>query len=130
MATYYLVIIDTNSNYFSLDAKMYQLHKRLDYPIDTGGNYYNIKKDEIMLPENDEDEIYAGTYYHRRYPSQFLSLEYLDSYDGNNSKPKTICLLAGIYETKLSADSACEKLRLIEPKTYVQKSSIYIGCIH
>ena len=41
---------------------------------------YDKAKNLIALPDNHEDEIYAGDYLPRRYPSSTLSLEYLQFY--------------------------------------------------
>jgi hypothetical protein len=82
-----------------------------------------------MLADNDEDEIYRGDYYPRRFPSDNLSLEYLTLYKPV-SGDKTIAFVTGIYETKHSADSARQSIINIQPKTFVLKSEIYTGCIH
>ena len=93
------------------------------------GRYYNKTKDLIVLPEDDEDEIYAGTYFPRRFPSENLSLEYLTFYQ-SQSREKTIALVTGIYETEISADSALTVLRMTESKVFKIKADIYVGCLH
>ena len=79
-ATYFVVVADTNSDYFFLRDKMFKLSMRLQLPIDTMGRFFNKTKNLIALPDNDEDEIYAGDYFPRRFPSDNFSLEYLDFY--------------------------------------------------
>lgn len=128
-ATYYFVIADTNSNYSILCHKMFNLQKQYHLTIDSLGRLYIKKKNLIALPENDEDELYAGQYFPRRYPSDFLSLEYLDFYAQKPSN-KTIALMAGIFETKHSADSVLAIIKPIERNSFILKAKIYIGCMH
>lgn len=127
-ATYYIVIADTGRGYSKLHNQMTQLSQIRHWPIDTMGRTYNAAKDLIALPENDEDEIYAGEYFPRRFPSAELSLEYLNAYtDAGN---KTIALVAGIFEQQSSADSTLKVLRGIAPGAFTLKATIYTGCMH
>lgn len=126
---YYVVVTDTGNSYYSLKEKMQAISQNLNIPIDTMGRFYNKKKNIIQLPDNDSDEIYAGDYYPRRYPSNFLSLEYMNLYKRGSSK-STIALVAGIYEKKSSADSALSVLKSSQKNTFAILSPIYIGCIH
>lgn len=128
-ATYYFVIADTNRNYSIICHKMFNLHKQCRISIDSLGRLYNKKKDLIALPENDEDEMYAGDYFPRRHPSDFLSLEYLDFYSQQPNN-KTIALMAGIFESEHSADSLLSILKPIEKNSFILKAKIYIGCMH
>lgn len=128
-ATYYVVVTDTGTNYYRLKEKMENIRESLNIPIDTLGRYYNTVKDLIALPDNDSDEIYAGDYFPRRYPSNFLSLEYMTFYSRPSSK-NTIALIAGIYENKSSADSALNILKPVKSNAFAIKASIYVGCMH
>lgn len=128
-ATYFVLIADTGLNYYTLRQKMTALHAQLKIPIDTMGRFYNEKKNLIALPDNDDDELYAGDYYPRRFPSDNLSLEYLNFYT-TKSDEKTIALVSGIYETEHSADSALSIIKGIEQNAFIVKATIYIGCIH
>jgi hypothetical protein len=126
-ADYYVVVADTGEKYNVLRDKMFDLHQSLNVPVDTMGRTYNKAKDLIALPDDDEDEIFAGDYFQRRNISNTLSLEYLQPYL-SSSKNKTIALVAGIYETKEGADSV---LKLIgTPNTFTVKAHIYEGCLH
>jgi hypothetical protein len=127
--TFYVVVADTGNDYYQLRDQMLSVAKTTDLLIDTLGRYYDKSKDLIMLPDNDEDEIYRGNYYPRRFPSDNLSLEYLDVYSPV-SGDKTIAFVTGIYETKHAADSAKRSMLNIQPKTFVLKSEIYTGCMH
>jgi hypothetical protein len=108
---------------------MIDLKTKSKIPIDTMGRIYNKKKNLIALPDNDKDEIYAGEYFPRRFPSENLSLEYLNFYQ-KQAGEKTIALVTGIYETEKSADSVLTVLRKIEPRVFKIKADIYVGCMH
>ncbi|MBC5836820.1 hypothetical protein [Flavobacterium muglaense] len=128
-ATYYLVIADTSQVYAKLHKKMFSLTNQLHQPIDTMGRYYNKEKNSIVLPDDADDELYAGGYYPRRFPSKTLSLDYLNFYN-DKAGEKTIALLAGIYESQTSADSALVHLKKIEHKAFTLKTKMYIRCMH
>ncbi len=127
-ADYYVLIADTGKNYTELRAKMFNLHQSTDLVIDTMGRTYDKVKGLIALPDDSEDDIYAGEYYPRRYPSENLSLEYLSQYS-DKAGLKTMALVAGIYENKTKADSALTNIKTGE-KAFVLKSKIYVGCMH
>jgi len=128
-ATYFVVIVDTGANYQLLHKKMFDVNSALNIPIDTMGRFYNPTKKLIALPDDDEDEIYAGDYFPRRYPSENLSLEYLSFYK-ERAGEKTIALVSGIYESERSADSALTVLKKAEKGVFMIKADIFIGCIH
>lgn len=129
MATYYVVIADTGLNYNFLFEKLGALSKNTTISIDLMGRNYDKKKNLIALPEDDEDEIYAGDYFPRRFPSEFLSLEYLDFYQ-DNAGEKTIALVAGIFEEEKDAKNLLSRLKKFESKAFQLKSEMYIGCMH
>ncbi|ALI99411.1 hypothetical protein [Rufibacter tibetensis] len=128
-ATYYVTIADTGRAYYPLREKMLALSKALPLPIDTMGRYYDAKKALIVLPEDNEDEMFAGDYFPRRNPDAHLSLEYLDLYQ-KKAGEKTIALVSGIYEKKASADSALRILKNSASNAFMVKTEMYIGCIH
>ena len=127
----FIVIADSSQVYSELKLKMFNLKDKLNVEIDTMGRGYNKTKDLICLPENDEDEIYAGDYFPRRFPSETLSLEYLDYYDKKNGE-KTIGLIVGIFQQKekLNAERLLKKLSEFFPNAYILNTDIYMGCMH
>jgi len=127
--TYYVIIADTGLSYHSLRDKMFLLHHQVGNPIDTMRRSYNEARNLIALSDDDEDEIYRGDYFPRRFASNALSLEYLKFYE-ESSLEKNIALVAGIYETKNSSDSALASVRKYKPKAFALKAEIYVGCMH
>jgi hypothetical protein len=130
-ATYYAVVADTGREYYPLLKLTLKISKKTRGKIDSMGRSYNnnTAKDLIALPDDDLDEMYAGGYYPRRSPGTELSLEYYN-YFAQNADDKTIAIIAGIYENKISADSALQLLKKDFSKAFVLKSEIYIGCMH
>ena len=128
-ATYYLVVADTGANYYALQRKMVRLSSTFGILIDTMGRYYNAQKERIVLPDNDEDEMYAGEYYPRREPSEHLSLEYLSVYQ-DGVPEKTIALVRGIYGSEAEAQKALAALRPGAGTAFAVKARVYVGCMH
>ncbi|MDO6518138.1 hypothetical protein Q4562_12905 [Zobellia uliginosa] len=127
----YIVVSDTSENYFELRQKMFDLHDKLKMEIDTMGRGFDKKKNRICLPENDEDEIYAGDYFPRRYPSETLSLEYLAYYTNTKkSAENTIALVAAITEDKEKADQKLLEVKKHFDQAFIVNSRIYMGCVH
>ncbi len=127
----YIVVADSSNNYFDLREKMFDLSDKLSIKIDTMGRGYNKTKDLICFPDNHEDEIYAGDYFPRRYPSVNLSLEYLDYYlKGKKPTGGTILLITSISDNKKKADKELKKVRKYEPHAYIFNAKIYMGCMH
>lgn len=131
MMNAFIVISDTSQNYFELRQKMFDLNKKLKTEIDTMGREFNKKKKLICLPENHEDEIYAGDYFPRRYPSETLSLEYLIYYT-NGKKPTegTIALVTTITDNKEKAEKKLAEVKKYSDGAFIVSSQIYMGCMH
>ena len=127
----YVVIADTSQNYYELHSKMFVLAEKLQLDIDSMGRYYDQTKNLICLPEDDEDEIYAGDYFPRRYPTETLSLEYLGYYlDDIQPTDRTIALVVTITDKEEDADIILTKVKKHMDKAYKVKASIYMGCMH
>lgn len=124
-----ILIADTGKNYHLLDEQMYAISKRLQIPVDTLNRSYNAKKNLIALAEDDEDEQYAGDYAPRRFPSDYLSIEYLLVYRPDAGE-KTMALVSGIYESRIQADSALRKLSSVHPGAFLLEANVFVGCIH
>jgi hypothetical protein len=127
--TFYIVIADTGNDYYAIRQQMFNIAISTGIKIDTLGRYYDKTKNLIQLPNDDEDEVYRGDYFPRRFPSDHLSLEYLVIYNPQ-SADKTIALVTGIFETIHSADSALKYISSVQPKAFVVKSEMYTGCMH
>lgn len=129
-ATVYITVADTGHDYRALALRMYGLAGPLLAEVDTMGRIYDPESDSLIVPRDDEDEMWAGAYFPRRYGSvQSLSIEYLSWYT-DRSAPGTFALFTGIWPTRVAADSAASAQRRAAPGTFVLEASIYMGCMH
>jgi len=127
----YIVVADTSQNYFQIRKKMVDLNEKLKTEIDTMGRGLNKKKNLICLPENDEDQIYAGDYFPRRYPSETLSLEYLAYYiNEKKTTDGTIALVTTITDNKEKAQKKLAEVIKYSNRAFIVNSKIYMGCMH
>jgi hypothetical protein len=125
----FILVADTSHDYDALDRQLYALGKQSGFLIDTMNRHFNREKGRIALPDNDEDQMYAGEYYPRREINEGLSLEYLYWYTVHSDE-QTIALIAGIYTAKDSANAALKRLRPHAPKACIWPAKIYMGCMH
>lgn len=128
-AIYYLVIADTSQQFEPLMAEMKNLQSKTDKQIEMFNRYYDTDKKELILPEDDEDEIFAGGYFLKRNLTNNLSIEYLSAYT-TKAREKTFALVTGIYETEEEAKVDLAAMRKFHKKAFIQKSIIYTGCLH
>jgi hypothetical protein len=129
MQPFYLVVADTGRDYFELRKQMLRISETAKLQIDSLGRFYNPKKKQITLPEDDIDEMYAGEYFPRRLASESMSLEQYDAYVPK-STPETFALVAGMYENRRGADSLARVLKPANKKTFVLETMLFIGCMH
>ena len=113
---------------------MLAINEQYHLEIDTMGRYFDKTKQQIVLPEENEDELYRGEYFPRRFESETLSIENAYFYTENTIEPKQypteMIVVSGMFANKSKADSLKTVLKGTYPKTYVLKSKIYIGYIH
>lgn len=126
---FFLVVADTGLDYYLLRKKMFILTQKFDIPVDTMGRGYYPGKKLIALPENDEDEMYAGSYFPRRFPSESLSLEYLNFYR-QSADEKTIALLAGIFEKEEEAQARLQLIKGVQQSAFLFQAKVFTGCMH
>ncbi len=127
--TVYLVVADTSADYRALNRKMYSIQDAFGIAIDTLGRYFNETTKKLVLPEDNEDEIYAGDYIPRRLISETMSIEYLGFYTPK-SKDKTFAIVTGIFGLKSQASTIQKKLVKDYPNSFVLESKIFMGCMH
>ena len=125
--TLFVVVIDTSFEYYSLMREMYSLGTSMYYPVDTLGRYYDKKDRGILFIESENGEGGSVEYYPRRDAGSSLSIEYFSCYSNDTSKKK-LALVAGLFETKKSADSLCSIFKTHKPHVFVQRASMWAGC--
>ena len=126
----YVVIADTSSNYFELEEKMEVLSKTLKQKIDLRERIYNKEENLICLPLDNDDVLYVGSYYPRRFESNnTISIEYLNYYD-NISTEKLMAIVTLITDDKKEAKEKLIELKKLSKPAFLIKTEIYIGCMH
>lgn len=125
----YAVIADTGYNYSLLNRAMYNLSAAMHIPVDTMGRHYDPQKKKIVLSDTDEDEMYRGEYFPRRFPSTYLSMEYYATYT-SDSCGDLMALCAGLFENEAEADSILTLIKPAVPKAYKVAAKMYLGCMH
>ena len=127
----FIVIADSSKNYDHLKNKMVELSNSFGIEIDSLGRFYNREKDLICLPEDHNDELYAGQYIPRRYPTDFLSIEYLDYYrKGLNDEHNTFALVVSIKQDKKSAEEVLNRIKTRCKSAFILSTTMYVGCMH
>ena len=131
MQNVWVLIGDTSQNYYALDTKMYSLAGQLNWGIDTMERYYNKKKKALVVSEKSEDEIYRGEYFPRRFGTETLSIEYLNTYS-KSTTANTFALVLGIYDSEDEAIKALNKSIKVSQRSYVfvLPTQLYMGCMH
>lgn len=137
----YIVSVAEGYNYDSLHRIAVDAASLLKFEFDTFGRYYDPKRG-IILPDNSEDDIWAGQYLLRRSGEPKVSLERVSFYTDaslsegdemralNESDTTKMFVFATMYPEKNSADSLAKVLSKTYPATKVIPNKIYIGCMH
>lgn len=130
--TVYLVIADTSMDYYDLRIEMLNLSEKLQIKIDTMDRGYDPSNKLICLPIDHEDEIYAGSYFPRRYSSETLSIEHLTYYTegGMPNGGKTMALVVAIKGNRDEALETLERVKIYMDQPYILEAKIYMGCMH
>ncbi|MCR6640432.1 MAG: hypothetical protein NVV82_15900 [Sporocytophaga sp.] len=137
----YIVSVAEGYNYDSLKIIALQTSNKLGFKFDTMGRYYHPEKG-IVLPDDDDDEIWAGQYYFRRFGSNLVSIEMNYAYTDTSISKNEVALekhsedkakmfvFAMMYQEKKSADSLANIIKVDYPSAKVFPVQIYIGCMH
>lgn len=127
-ATMYVVITDTSGDYYELQQKMYAIGNATGLPVDTMDRVYNPTKNAVVV--TDSLDPYYDEYYPRRADGAAMSIEHLSWYDTTTHDDKMKALVAAQYESKKSADSILELVRVHAPNSFVYITNMYMGCMN
>lgn len=125
----FILIIETSSNFQELGAFSDKLCSQYGLKYENLGRIYDSTKDSLIVPYNDEDQMYAGKYLMRRFPSNDVSIEYLSAYR-TDITDASFALIAGIFEKENDAFLFANQIFVDCPHMYILKSRIYLGCMH
>jgi hypothetical protein len=130
-ATYYIVEVAAGYDFDSLKNISLNAATILGARFDMLARIYKPGKG-IIVPENDEDEMYRGEYYPRR-PTEdenFVSIEMSYVFSDQQADTLKMVALAGMYPLKSQADSVVSILKDKISTTQTVKREVYMGCMH
>ena len=135
--TMYVVVLASERGFEAALRKAKAVGRHTGVPFSMQGMVYDPKRG-LILPDDDPDPIYAGTYVGRRYnvarleetgtESEFLSVERSEAYTGF-AKGYYI-VVGGIYATRGDAKQSLAKFIPFVPDAYAKQTAIYYGCMH
>lgn len=137
----YIVSVAEGYNYDSLKIIALQTADKLNFKFDTMGRFYNPQKG-IVLPDDDEDEIWAGEYFFRRTGDNLVSIEMSYAYTDTSilkNEPELerhrqdttkMFVFVMMCPNKKSADSLANTIKVDYPSIKVFPAQIYMGCMH
>ncbi len=128
-STRFVLIADTGTDYAALDRQMYRLGHNTGIKVDTLNRYYDKAKKDIVVAENDDDEMYRGEYFPRRDGDDYLSIEHTSLFD-TAAKQANLCIVAGLFESRKSADSLLPFIKRNATRAFVIQARVYEGCMH
>jgi hypothetical protein len=129
--TFYIIQVARGHNFDSLKAISSNAVAILGSRFSMLDRKYKPGKG-IIVPENADDEMYAGEYYPRR-PSEeqnFVSIEMANEFLNENKHSSEMVSIAGIYSLKSQADSVTNLLKEKIPTVKTVKQELYMGCMH
>ena len=108
---------------------MYHLGHELPLEIDTMGRFFDAEQNFLRLPDDADDDVWAGDYFPRVFFGAGISIEYLSVYNDAVSD-STLVVVCGIYEDSVEAAKALHVVQQQAPKAYLLPTEIYMGCMH
>lgn len=128
----YLVVADEGTNYEVLLQGAKTIAALTGHKLDQQERVYRKGKG-IIVPENSDDEMYAGSYFPRRPfdDGNYCSIEMKSFYDSTAVKDTaTMLLVAAMYTRRSRADSLLQKIKPVFNTSHLLPSTIYMGCMH
>lgn len=139
---HYVVSAAHGYNYDSLRHIAQEVSMLLHWELDSLGRYYNADQKKIIVPEDSDDEVWAGEYLFRRYGEDFVSIEMQSGYievavekddyarDLFYQDTTKMFVCAGIFTEEKSAKAIANKIKEICPNVSIIPSELYMGCMH
>ena len=132
-----IVILGSFTEFKEAHAHALAISRSSRMPFSMQGMVYD-KKRGLILPDNDPDTIYAGSYVLRRTnttrvrgqgdETEYISIERSDAYPG--LKPGCYLIVGGIYDDARGAAKALARFKPAVAGASVRKTRIYMGCMH
>jgi len=131
--TYHILTVTEGYSFDSLDAVSKEVAEKLDTKLDYMGRIYDPSKGIILSPD-DEDEIYKGEYFPRRFEGNSISIEMgyalADLTERLKGDRMKMVVVAGLFQERNKADSVLNILKAFFPHSQVIARDLYVGCMH
>ncbi len=131
MANLYVVFAGASTNFNHLDSIAKNISAKTGIKYETDLVYDN--KRGMILPDTSSDDIYAGSYYPRRYAEERISIEmagYYKSGDLRDADSTMMTIVTGIFGEKKDAAVNLAKVKAVVPNAYMKRVKLYQGCMH
>lgn len=125
----YVLVACKGDNYYTMNEKMQGLSQLVALEVNRMERRFDTSKYRMVNADYSEENAYAGDYFPRQYPSEYLSLEYEQFYKNHSGNEATIFLVAGIYEKKVEAKMKLREIKKIFGSAYIVKDVVYDGCL-
>ena len=137
MADRLIVLLGSFKDFKEAQQHVHAISRTSGTPVSLEGKIYD-KKRGLIVPDDDPDETYAGSYILRRYnttqlgnartESEFISIECSDAYPG--LRPGYYIIVGGIYGETGEAKKALARFKPVTADAEIRKTQIYMGCMH
>lgn len=132
-----IVILGNYADFEEAKTRAQAISKASGTPFSLQGKIYD-KKRGLILPDNDPDTIYAGSYLFRRTntmqlngqgeETEYISIERSDAYPG--LRRGYYIIVGGLYDSAKEAAKALSHYKLPAADAYAKKTQVYMGCMH
>ena len=133
----WIVILGSFRDFKEAEVRARTVSRASGVPFSLEGKVYD-KKRGLILPDDADDSIYAGSYLLRRSntallpgrpdPAEYLSVERSEAYPG--LRGGYYIIVGGFYDTTREASKALARFRLPAADAYAKKTQVYLGCMH
>ena len=135
----YVLVLASARDFASARRQAEAIARRADVPFSMQGMVYDAKRG-LILPDDADDPVYAGSYYLRRENSAaelpetgkpatvYLSVERSEAYEGF---PKgRYIVVGGFYQSRPEAQRKLAGFARLAPGARLRRTPIFYGCIH
>jgi hypothetical protein len=128
-AIFYLITLAEGKNYDSLETFAKKAASSLNLKYDQLGRIYKPEKG-IVVKDDDEDEMYRGEYYPRRFEGNFVSIEMKKAFIDKENDPMRMLVISNIFSKPSQADSMLKIARVKFPSVKSVQTILFTGCMH
>ncbi len=132
-----IVLLGSFKNFEEAHQQARVISRASGMPFSMQGMVYD-KKRGLILPDDDPDTMYAGSYFLRRHntmpfgkdkaESEYISIERSEAYPG--LRPGYYIIVGGIYDETSEAKKAVARFKPGLADAEIRKTQIYMGCMH